>query len=221
MQNNFYLYYFYSYLLKPCTVECWSWGAQKWQTPPVLCWQHPIGTRRLLKSDLLKFASSGTEFVIFLQLLNDSDFSVFSQVIFFFVILFTEISSSLIWIFSVWQQQKYPDQNSALKFYPKKHQNQQKNSAKIRGEREAKKPWSSLSKNKYFPLSNSNYVSKIKIKALKVLLLHVGHVLLQHFLWYRQQMLCPTPKAALIILNSYFPPKSRLEMKYFNYTLLI
>lgn len=78
MQNNFYFY-----LLKPCTVECWSWGAQKWQTPPVLCWQHPIGTRRLLKSDLLKFASSGTEFVIFLQLLNDSDFSVFSQVIFF------------------------------------------------------------------------------------------------------------------------------------------
>lgn len=140
---------------------------------------------------------------------------------FFFVILFTEISSSLIWIFSVWQQQKYPDQNSALKFYPKKHQNQQKNSAKIRGEREAKKTWSSLLKNKYFPLSNSNYVSKIKIKALKVLLLHVGHVLLQHFLWYWQQMLCPTPKAALIILNSYFPPKSRLEMKYFNYTLLI
>lgn len=57
----------------------------------------------------------------------------------FFVMVFTEVSSSLILIFSVWHQQKYLNQNSAFKFYPKKAPKSAENHCKIGGERGEKK----------------------------------------------------------------------------------
>lgn len=124
-------------LLKLCSMECWELRiTEVTNSCSVLATSH--GIQKNSETRFISICKSRHRICNFSRTTQ-----LLSHFLFFhrcsFVMVFTEVSSSLILIFSVWHQQKYLSQNSALKFYPKKAPKSAEKHCKIGGERRKKK----------------------------------------------------------------------------------